>query len=199
MTIIGSSPTIDRLGDDFLEGRLSICLNESFLRWSKVGAPTFVHVCEFEVFSWIKLNTWGIEERLIVTDPLYPNYEPDMDDPPALGFKPGGYQGPRTPAEDLDAAVAGKPLHRYRSHGTCSHTAVMAAVLMGCRHIVTVGVGDEEGYCKAVAAMKDQTQQIPPERQREQREKQRAGTAMLREACELRGIKWTKLDVEVPC
>ena len=185
--IVGSSPALDRLPDDWLEGKLTIGLNESFLRWSGRGAPTFIHVCEFEVFMWLKLNAC-VEERLVVTDPLYPSYEPGMDDPPCIGFKAGGYRGPWIPLEDLDAALGGNARHRYRAHGTCFHTAVMLAVLMGSREIRTVGIGDGEGYCKAVAAMKHETQQIPEERREVQRARQIEGTGWLMAACAARGV-----------
>lgn len=193
--IIGSSARIDELPNDFCAGKLSIGLNESFLRFERVGPlPTFIHVCEQAVHDWI----YGGEDdearhRLIPTDPLYGEEDrrPPLLD--CLPFRPGGFDRPGVARECVEKAMQGDTRYRYTAHGTCLHTAVFIALILGASRIYTAGCGDHDRYCAAVSVMKHITQQIPPERQAEQRNRQKRGTEILKSICAEKGVLWEEL------
>ena len=195
--IIGSSEAIDRLSDDFLCDKVSIGLNESFLRWDAVSAclPTYIHVCEEAVTKYIINNYPEVVERIIATSPTYPPETPViMPDNIAgtINMVLRGDYSKNYPEIKVNEAISGID-NGYRGHGSVFHTAIFTALLMGANNIVTVGCGDGNGYAKEVMKIKHHTQTITDKATWEKRFTERIpyGTERLVEACLKNGIRIT--------
>ena len=193
--IIGSSEAIDRLSDGFLCDKVSIGLNESFLRWSAVYGclPTYIHVCEETVVQNILENYPEVVDRLIVTNPTYPPQTP-VEVPDTVAGRismvlRGDYTGDYTDIK-VKEAIAGID-NGYRGHGSVLHTAMYIALLMGAKRIITVGCGDGNSYCKEVLRVKGKTQVIKDKDNWDKRFNERIpyGTERITESCRKNGVE----------
>lgn len=190
--IIGSSPRIEAIKPDFLRGRISIALNESFLVLP--DSPTFVHASERKVFEFVKDK----HPRVIGTSPLY-----DGAALPKGSLFVRARLGSSNNQQDFDEAAekaVDGAFCKFPALGTCFHTAVFAAVFMGARNIISIGVDDANGYAKGIQALKESGKRLnfrPLDREKwlEQRKKQRRGHGMLLNALRKVGVTWTKIRV----
>ena len=150
--IVGSSEALDELPDDWPKDKITIGLNESFLRFDHI--LSYIHVTERSVLQWILTNRREVEHHLILSDPLYP---PSNEEIECMGERVAVEYG-KSFNERLLAEVIAGVNHCVAGHGSVLHTAMMIAAMMGASNIETVGCGDGVSYCKAVAKMKAETQ-----------------------------------------
>ena len=140
--LVGSGPSLDTYPDDFFKNRTSITLHLAYLKFPNT---TYAHICEADRIQWLKVNKPDFfKTQGLFCNPFYPLVYPNsiLKDcgntlPYFLAYNPK-----RLHLKDIEkevmAALTGKHI-RYSSNGTCLHTGIWSALILGFKNINLIG------------------------------------------------------------
>lgn len=202
--IAGSGPSLDMYPNDFLDGRLATALHLAYLKFPDT---TYRHANEYDRIEWFaRHRPEYLAKQNIFGFPFYRRTEREMDQLIDLE-RPNYYFCILRPfpPKDLDIVHqmvketrAGSRID-FRSHGTCLHDAIYAAIMMGCSSINIIGCnhepsGDLEHFKLANDNNEYRANATPYNIIGDQ---MKIGTQLLIDACKLEGIEinWIKRHV----
>ena len=163
--LVGSGPSLDTYPDDFLKGKISMTLHLAFLKFSN---PTYVHISEADRIKWLKNNRPDFFEiQGLFNNPFYPLVYPNSILKNVGNISPYflKYNPKRLKIKDVEkqivSALTGKNI-RYSSNGTCLHTGIWCALILGFKEINLIGFdfSESEGkdYCSLGALGNERVQ-----------------------------------------
>ncbi|MCK4654819.1 MAG: hypothetical protein KAU01_10285 [Candidatus Cloacimonetes bacterium] len=152
--IAGSGPSLDTYPDVFLKSKISMTLHLAFLKFPN---PTYVHISEADRIQWLKNNRPDFFEiQGLFNNPFYPLVYPNSILKNVGNISPYflKYNPKRLKIKDVEkqiiSALTGKNI-RYSSNGTCLHTGIWCALILGFKEINLIGCdfSESEGkdYC----------------------------------------------------
>ncbi len=163
--LVGSGPSLDTYPDDFLQGKISMTLHLAFLKFS---SPTYTHISEADRIQWLKNNRPDFFKiQGLFNNPFYPLVDPNSILKNVGNISPYflKYNPKRLRIKDVEkqiiSALTGKNI-RYSSNGTCLHTGIWCALILGFKEINLIGCdfSESEGkdYCSLGAMGNERVQ-----------------------------------------
>jgi len=146
--IIGCGPSLDDFPDDifnkFFQDKITIVLNYSIFAFpdSASNPNRYAHAGDTGLPELLKLHRPDLFKKCIFLYPLFPAYYPPwlgeyQKDPIYMRFNcrfgnPEEYK-------DIAKCIMEKKSCYYQVEGTCAHSAIQAAIILGAKKVTLVG------------------------------------------------------------
>lgn len=142
--IIGCGASVDDYPDSFFQGKITIALNYSILIFPDLvsNPDRYAHAGDTGLPEYLKLHRPDLLKKCIFLLPLFPGYWPQWF---------GKYQeesvymrfhciyGNKERFESVAKCIMKKKQCSYIVEGTCLHSAIEAAVVLGAKKVTLVG------------------------------------------------------------
>ena len=138
--VIGTSPTLDDLPDDFFDDKISIAVNWAFIAFPRC---TYILEAHKEGPDYIRDNRPNLLKKCIFV--LTPQrmertlwFEDYSDEPFYMRWN-GRRDAPREQFEQFAKSIMAGESCYYPCGGTCLHFAIEAAIVLGAKKVSIVG------------------------------------------------------------
>jgi len=142
--ILGCGPSLDDYPDNFFNDKITIALSFSIVILSKFAFNPnhYVHAGDIALPSFLKEYRPDLLKKSIFLYPIFPGYYPQwfeqyQNDPIYMRFNcrfgnPEEYK-------NIAKCIMEKKNCYYQVEGTCAHSAIQAAVILGAKKVTLVG------------------------------------------------------------
>jgi len=142
--IIGTGPSLDDFPEDFFQDKITIALNYSILAFPDIASNPdhYAHAGDTCLGTLFKLHRPDLFKKCIFLYPLFGTLNSEwlgkyQDDPIYMRFN--NIFGTKERFEGVAKCIMEKKQCAYIVEGTCTHSAIEAAIVLGANKVTLVG------------------------------------------------------------